>query len=185
MIPNPSEMGDNDLFLTFDRLFKSLILSNDEICSTKEDDMLLVESIVRSYLTHLRSIYSYQRFNSTCSSLIDLFILIECHFLKTLENNLCTQMEHLLEIFSGIEIPSSNTDSFIRSILYDSNSIISNFVTNYGLALEHLSKTTSNYLNLRFIRRRKQIIQVMRLEQARKQDDNLVFHVSLFYISSK
>jgi hypothetical protein len=55
-------------------------------------------------------------------------------------------------------------------------------VSNYGLALENLSKSISSHVNLRFIRRQKQIIDVMRLEQARKQDDELVFHVnSLLY----
>jgi hypothetical protein len=87
-------------------------------------------------------------------------------------------MENLLEIFSGINSPLTNIESFIHEILYDSNSIMENFVINYGLALEHLCKTTSNNINLRFIRRQKQIIQVMRLEQSRKQDDDLVFHVS-------
>jgi len=140
--------------------------------------MLLVESIIRSYLTHLRSIYSYQRIHSTCLSLIDLFILIESHLLKIIENDLSIRMENLLEIFSGIDNSLTNIESFIHQILYDSNSTIANFVNNYGLALEHLCKTTSNNVNLRFIRRRKQIIQVMRLEQSRKQDDDLVFHVS-------
>jgi hypothetical protein len=178
MIPDSSEMLNNDLFLTFERLFKSVILSNEDISSIKENDILLVESIIRSYLTHLRSIYSYQNVHSTCLSLIDLFIYIEYHFLQKLEHDLCIQMENLLEIFSGIEIPSLNIETFIHSILYDSNSIIANFVNNYGLALEHLSKTTSNNVNLRFIRRRKQFIEVMRLEQTRKQDDDLGFHVS-------
>jgi len=140
--------------------------------------MLLVESIIRSYLTHLRSIYSYQRIHSTCLSLIDLFILIESHLLKTIENDLSIRMENLLEIFSGINNSSINIELFIHEILYDSNSIMENFVINYGLALEHLCKTISNNVNLRFIRRQKQIIQVMRLEQSRKQDDDLVFHVS-------
>jgi len=87
-------------------------------------------------------------------------------------------MENLLEIFSGINNSSINIELFIHEILYDSNSIMENFVINYGLALEHLCKTISNNVNLRFIRRQKQIIQVMRLEQSRKQDDDLVFHVS-------
>jgi hypothetical protein len=164
--------------LTFERLFKSVILSDKNLSLTKENDLLLVESIVRSYLTHLRSIYSYQPVHSTCLSLIDLFIFIECHLLKTIENDLSIRMENLLEIFSGINSPLTNIESFIHEILYDSNSIMENFVINYGLALEHLCKTTSNNVNLRFIRRQKQIIQVMRLEQSRKQDDDLVFHVS-------
>ena len=155
-----------------------MILSNEKIDSIREDEMLLVESIVRSYLTHLRSIYSYKRLHSISSSLIDLFVSNELHLLQTLENDLCNRMEYLLEVFAGIEISSSNMDSFCRSILYDTNSTITNFVTNYGLALENLSKSTSNNVNLRFIRRRKQLIQVMRLEQARRQDDDLVFHVS-------
>jgi len=155
-----------------------VILSNEKIDSIREDEMLLVESIVRSYLTHLRSIYSYKRLHSISSSLIDLFVSNELHLLQTLENDLCNRMEYLLEVFAGIEISSSNMDSFCRSILYDTNSTITNFVTNYGLALENLSKSTSNNVNLRFIRRRKQLIQVMRLEQARRQDDDLVFHVS-------
>jgi hypothetical protein len=142
--------------------------------------MPFVESIVRNYLTHFRSIDSYQRLDSTCVSLIDLFILIECHLLKSSENDLCHRMENLLEIFSGIERSSSNTDLFIRSILYDSNSLMTNFVKNYGLALENLCKMTSNNVNLRFIRRRKQFIQVMRLEQTRKQNEDLIFHVSDF-----
>ncbi len=164
--------------MTFERLFKSVILSDKNLSLTKENDLLLVESIVRSYLTHLRSIYSYQPVHSTCLSLIDLFIFIECHLLKTIENDLSIRMENLLEIFSGINSPLTNIESFIHEILYDSNSIMENFVINYGLALEHLCKTTSNNVNLRFIRRQKQIIQVMRLEQSRKQDDDLVFHVS-------
>jgi hypothetical protein len=164
--------------LTFERLFKSVILSDKNLSLTKENDLLLVESIVRSYLTHLRSIYSYQPVHSTCLSLIDLFIFIECHLLKIIENDLSIRMENLLEIFSGINSPLTNIESFIHEILYDSNSIMENFVINYGLALEHLCKTTSNNINLRFIRRQKQIIQVMRLEQSRKQDDDLVFHVS-------
>ncbi len=164
--------------MTFERLFKSVILSDKNLSLTKENDLLLVESIVRSYLTHLRSIYSYQPVHSTCLSLIDLFIFIECHLLKIIENDLSIRMENLLEIFSGINSPLTNIESFIHEILYDSNSIMENFVINYGLALEHLCKTTSNNINLRFIRRQKQIIQVMRLEQSRKQDDDLVFHVS-------
>jgi len=178
MIPEASKLANNDLFLTFEYLFKNIILSNENDYSTKEDDMLLVESIIRSYLTHLRSIYSYQHFHSTYSSLIDLFIFIECHLLKTIENDSSIRMENLLEIFSGIDSPLTNIESFIHEILYDSNSTMTNFVTNYGLALEHLCKTTSNNVDLKFIRRRKQIIEVMRLEQARKQDDDLVFHVS-------
>jgi hypothetical protein len=142
--------------------------------------MPFVESIVRNYLNHFRSIESYQRFDSTCVSLIDLFLLNECHLLKSLENDLCHRMENLLEIFSGIERSSSNTDLFIRSILYDSNSLMTNFVENYDFALENLCKMTSNNVNLRFIRRRKQLIQVMRLEQTRKQNEDLVFHVSDF-----
>lgn len=94
-------------------------------------------------------------------------------------------MEYLLEIFSGIENLSLEMETFIHSILYDSNSTIENFVNNYGLALEHLCKTTSNNLNLKFIRRRKQFIQVMGLEQTRKQDDDLVFHVRLFLINKR
>ncbi|CAF3981160.1 unnamed protein product, partial [Rotaria sordida] len=86
-------------------------------------------------------------------------------------------MEYLLDVFSSIHIPLSNTNSFIRSILYDSNSNIQNFIGNYGLALKNLSQMKSNNINLRFIRRRKQFIQIIRLEQARKQDDNLVFHL--------
>jgi hypothetical protein len=89
--------------------------------------MPFVESIVRNYLTHFRSIDSYQRLDSTCISLIDLFILIECHLLKSSENDLCHRMENLLEIFSGIEISSSATDLFIRSILYHSNSVMTIF----------------------------------------------------------
>jgi hypothetical protein len=178
MLPDQSHLTRTDLFFTFERLFENVILLNEEILSRKEDDMLLVESIVRSYLTHFRSIYSYQHHHSSCSSLTDLFIFIEYRLLQTLENDLCHRMEHLIDVFGGNEIPSSKTESFIRSILYDSNSTITNFVANYGLALENLCKTTSNHINLRFIRRRKQIINVMRLEQARKQDDDLVFHVS-------
>jgi hypothetical protein len=175
-----STNNDNNIFFTFDRLFESVILSNEKMDSIREDEMLLVESIVRSYLTHLRSIYSYKSLHSTSSSLIDLFVSNELHFLQTLENDLCNRMEYLLEVFAGIQISSSNIDSFIHSILYDYNSTITNFVTNYGAALQNLSKSTSNNVNLRFIRRRKQFIQVMRLEQARKQDDELVFHVSHF-----
>jgi hypothetical protein len=182
MLPDSSSMTNNDLFLTFERLFKSVILSNKDSFIRKENDILLVESIVHSHLTHLRSIYSYQPVHSTFSSIIDLFVFIECHLLKTLENDLCVRMEHLLEVFDGIESLSSNAELFIRSILYDSNSIITNFVDNYGVALEHLCKTTSTNVNLRFIRRRKQFIEVMRLEQTRKQEtDDLTFHVSYFF----
>ncbi|CAF4046797.1 unnamed protein product [Rotaria sp. Silwood2] len=91
--------------------------------------MLLVESSVRSYLTHFRSIYSSQ------------------HHLT--EKDLC----HLLKVFTTIDIPLSDTNSFIHSILYDSNSDIQNFVA-----------------------KRQQFLQITCLEQARKQDDNLVFH---------
>ncbi|CAF1137641.1 unnamed protein product [Rotaria sordida] len=116
--------------------------------------MFLVESIVRSYLTHFRSIYSSQHY-STCSSLIDLFIYIEYHLLKSLEKDLCNRMEYLLEVVAAIDIPLSNTNSFIRSILYDSNSRIQNFAANYNLTLKNLSEMKSNNINLRFIRRRK------------------------------
>jgi hypothetical protein len=122
MLPDSSSMTNNDLFVTFERLFKSVILSNKDSFIRKENDILLVESIVRSHLTHLRSIYSYQPVHSTFSSIIDLFIFIECHLLQTLENDLCTRMEHLLEVFDGIESLSSNAESFIGSILHDSNS---------------------------------------------------------------
>ena len=142
--------------------------------------MVLVESTVRSYLTHFSSIHPYQHLDTACVSLIDLFIKIECHLLQSLKNDLCNKMEYLLEVFAGIEISSSKTDSFIRSILYDSSSTMKNFVKNYGLALENLSKMTSNDVDLRFIRRRKQFIQVMRLERTRKQNDDLGFQVSDF-----
>ncbi|CAF3088863.1 unnamed protein product [Rotaria sp. Silwood2] len=176
LIADPLQSMNNDLFSIFERLFEKIILSNEKNISTKEDDMLLAESIVRSYLTHFRSIYSSQH-HSICSSLIDLFINFEYHLLESLQNNLCHQMEYLLEVFAGIDISLSNTDSFIHSILYESNSNIKHFVANYGLALKNLGEMKSNNVNLRFIRRRKQFIQIMRLEQARKQDDDLVFHL--------
>ncbi|CAF1088574.1 unnamed protein product [Rotaria sordida] len=103
--------------------------------------------------------------------------LLAAMFFESLQKNLSHQMEYLLDVFSSIHIPLSNTNSFIRSILYDSNSNIQNFIGNYGLALKNLSQMKSNNINLRFIRRRKQFIQIIRLEQARKQDDNLVFHL--------
>ncbi len=62
--------------------------------------------------------------------MIDLFIMIERHLLKSSANSLCNGMENLLEVCSGIEISSSATDLFIRSILYDSNSVMTNFVEN-------------------------------------------------------
>ncbi|CAF3428145.1 unnamed protein product [Rotaria socialis] len=174
-IPDPSQSMNNNLFLIFERFFESIVLPNEESYSTKEDEMLLVESIVRSYLTHFRSIYAHQH-PSTPSSLIDLFIFMEYHLLKSLENDLAHQMEYLLEVFSDIEISLPKTDLFIRSILYDSNSTIQNFVANYGLALRNISERKQNNINLRFIRRRKQFIQVMRMEQVRKQDDR-IFHL--------
>ncbi|CAF4253976.1 unnamed protein product, partial [Rotaria magnacalcarata] len=50
------------------------------------------------------------------------------------------------------------------------------FVANYGLALRNISERKQNNINLRFIRRRKQFIQVMRMEQVRKQGDR-IFHL--------
>lgn len=152
----------------------------------KEDDMLLVESIVRSYLTHLRSIYSSPPLHLSPSSLIDLFILLEYQSLKTFEHHLIIQMEHLLEIFAGIESPSLDTNAFIRSILFDSNSLIANMINNYRSTLEHLSQSTSKNVNLRFIHRRKQFLQIIRLEQLRKQQiDDCSFHVrGILYFNS-
>ena len=179
MLPSPSRLRNDDLFLTFERLFPSVIFPQENILCRKEDDLLLVQSIVRSYLTHLRSIYSHSHIHSTCSSIIDLFLFIEYNFLEKLEKDLSTRMEYLLEIFNGIENLSSNAEAFIRSILYDSNGSLANFVNNYGVALEHLCKATATNINLRFIRRRKQFLRVMRLEQNRKQEiDDLIFHVS-------
>ncbi|CAF5201263.1 unnamed protein product, partial [Rotaria magnacalcarata] len=50
------------------------------------------------------------------------------------------------------------------------------FVANYGLALRNISERKQNNINLRFIRRRKQFIQVMRMEQVLKQGDR-IFHL--------
>lgn len=106
---------------------------------------------------------------------------MEYQSLQTVEHELSARMERLLEVFDGLENPSSDTEALIRSILYPSDSGIANFVNNYGAAIEHLCKTTAANVNLKFIRRRKQFIDVMRLEQARKQEtDDLVFHVSDF-----
>jgi hypothetical protein len=112
MLPDLSPLTNNELFLTFQRLFPSVILSNTKLSSTKEDEMLLVESITRSYLTHFRSIYSFPRH----LSLLDFFLSLECQFFQKLEHQLSSQTEQLLEIFAGIEIPSSKTETFIRSI---------------------------------------------------------------------
>ena len=46
--------------------------------------MLLVESIIRSYLTHIRSIYSFQRHLSNNASLLDFFLSLECQFFQQL-----------------------------------------------------------------------------------------------------
>ncbi|CAF1139632.1 unnamed protein product [Adineta steineri] len=173
ILPDPLQLPTNKLFITFQCLFNSMILPTELVYSTKDDEMILVEPIVRNYLTYLHSIDSDQCLDSTCSSIMDLFILIEYRLLQKLQNNLCKQMEHLVEVFDNIEIPSSNTNSSIRSILYDSNSTINDFVANCGLALKNLSKNTSNNINLRFIRRRKQFIQLMRLQQ----NENLIFHL--------
>jgi hypothetical protein len=144
MLPDSSPKASPDLFSTFERLFKSVLLPNRDTSMRKEDDLLLVESIVRSHLTHLRLIYSSPPIHSTFPSIIDLFLYIECHLLQTLENDLCIRMEHFLEVFDGIESFSSNTESFVRSILYDSNfgryppgRIRSPFVSPFALLLVH------------------------------------------------
>ena len=180
MIPDSSKFLTTNIFLIFERLFENSISLNERYRSTTNDDeMLLVESIIRSYLTHLRSIYSYQPSHSTSSSsLIDSFILIEYNFLQSLEKNLSYQMEYSLDVFAGIDVPLTNTDTFIHSILYDSTSIIKNFVAHFGLIMKNVGQTKVTNVNLRFIRRRKQFIQVLRLEQARKRNDNFAFHVS-------
>lgn len=176
VLPDSSRTKNFDIFLKYENLLEKIVLCDENISSTKEDDMLLAESIIRSYLTHFRSIFSYQH-SSTFLSLSDLFIYMEYRLLKSLEKDLCHQMENLLEIFAGIEIPSSNTSQFIRSILYDSNSNIGNFVSNYGLTLKHISEMKSNNINLRFIRRRKEFLEIMRLERDRQKHNNRVFHV--------
>jgi hypothetical protein len=144
MLPDSSPKTSPDLFSTFERLFKSVLLPNRDTSMRKEDDLLLVESIVRSHLTHLRSIYSSPPIHSTFPSIIDLFLYIECHLLQNLENDLCIRMEHFLEVFDEIESFSSNTESFVRSILYDSNfgryppgRIRSPFVSPFALLLVH------------------------------------------------
>lgn len=176
--PRSFSRENEDLFEIFEQFFDGILFPMKENEMKKEDDMLLVESIIRSYLTHLRSIYSSPPPHSSSSSLIDLFLLLEYQSLKTFEHHLINQMEHLLEIFAGIESPSLQTNAFIRSILFDSNSIIANFINNYRSTLEHLSQSTSKNINLRFIRRRKQFLQIIRLEQSRKQQiDDCEFHV--------
>ncbi|CAF1504959.1 unnamed protein product [Rotaria sordida] len=49
-------------------------------------------------------------------------------------------MEYLLEVVAAIDIAFSNTNSFIRSILYDLNSNIQNFIANYNLTLKNLNE---------------------------------------------
>ncbi|CAF1434843.1 unnamed protein product [Rotaria sp. Silwood1] len=71
-IADLSQSMNNDLFPIFEHLFEKINLLNEKSCSTK-DEMLLGESLARSYLTHFRSIY-FSQHHSTCSSLIDLFI---------------------------------------------------------------------------------------------------------------
>lgn len=171
-----------DLFVRFEQLLSSVLLPVKRIDSKNELDFLLVESIIRSYLTHLRSIYSFPHVHSSISSsLIDLFLLLEYQSLEQFEQNLSNQMEHLLEIFSGLAYSNSDSQAFIPKILYESDLNIEKFVKNYGRTLEHLRRATAKNVNLRFIRRRKQFLQIMRLEQIRQQTtDDLAFHVSSF-----
>lgn len=158
-ILDPVQIPTAHLFVTFEHLFDSKILSKERIYPTKEDEMILVESIVRHYLDCLRSIDSDQSLHSTCSSSIDLFLFNEYTLMKKFSNDLYHRMNYLLEVFTRVEVPLSETNLLIRSILYDST--IANFVRNYQFAFEQISKTNSNNINLRFIRRRKQLLQLM------------------------
>lgn len=153
-------------------MFGGIFLSKEKLSSIKEDETILIESIVRHYLDRLRSIDSHQSSHSTSSSSIDLFISNEYVLMQRLSTDLCHRMDHLLEVFARVEMASPEMKLFIRSILHDST--MANFVRNYQLALEHLGKMNSTDVNLKFIRRRKQFLQLIRL----KSDDNLRFHVS-------
>ncbi|UJR29306.1 hypothetical protein I4U23_010520 [Adineta vaga] len=182
-IPDSIRLPTTQFFFTFDRLFDSILLSKESIDPTKENEMILVESIVRYYLDCLRSTDSQQSLRSICSSSIDLFVLNECALLRELSNDLCDRINHLLEIFTRVETASLETKLFIRSILYGST--MADLVANYHLASEHICKTDSENINLKFIRRRKQFLQLMRLEQGRQQHVNLVFHIKCDNKSTK
>ncbi|CAF1651003.1 unnamed protein product [Adineta ricciae] len=170
-ISDPIHFPTAHLFVTFRHLFDGILLSNERISPTKEDQMIFVESIVRHYLDRLRSIDSHQPSHSTSSSSIDLFISNECVLMKKLSTDLCYRMDHLLEVFTRVEVTSPEMESLIRSIPHDST--IVNFVRNYQIALKHLCEMNSNDVNLKFIRRRRQFLQLIRL----KRDDNLLFHL--------
>ncbi|CAF1650884.1 unnamed protein product, partial [Adineta ricciae] len=167
-ISDPIQLPSAHLFVIFRRLFAGILLSNERVSSTKEDQMIFVESIVRHYLDRLRSIDSHQ---SSHSSPIDLFVSNECVLMRKLSTALCHRMDHLLEVFARVEAASPETKLFIHSILHDF--AMANFVRNYQLTLEHLYKMNSNDVNLKFIRRRRQFLQLIR----RKRDDNLLFHL--------
>ena len=145
-----------------------------------DETMLLTESILRSYLTHLRSIYPYSPPHSS-TSMIELFLNVEFEYLKSTEDKLCQQMEDLLDIFVSSNGSILLTNSFLRSILFHRQSNIDHFISNYGQALESLSKSTSIQVNMRFIQRRKQFLHFISLEQQRQDDDDLIFQVSPFH----
>lgn len=146
-----------------------------------DETMLLAESILRSYLTHLRSIYPYAPPHSS-TSMVGLFLHVEFEHMKSIEDKLCQQMEHLLDIFVSSNASILQTNPFLHSILFHRQSNIDHFISNYGQALESLSKSTSTQVNLRFIRRRKQFLHFIALEQQRQDDDDLVFQVSSFHV---
>ena len=143
--------------------------------STSEDQMLLAESIIRSYLTHLRSIYSFPPHHSSSSSMGQLFLSVEYQYLKDMERNLSNQMENLLEIFVSSNGSLIEKNSFVRSILYSNPNHLDHFIANYGLALESISKSTSNNINLKYLFRRKQFVQLICVEQQRQQEEDFVF----------
>ena len=180
-LPDHSSSSDAQRFSRLESLCQPLILPSREIVdqTDSEDQLLLVESIIRSHLTHLRAISSFPRFHLTASSsLIDEFLSREHQHLLADQEELSLRMEQLLEILPTSDMSVFRSNDFIRSILYDRSALINTFVNNYGAALEYLSKATATDVNLKFIRRRGALIRLLRLEQAREQEEELIFQVT-------
>ena len=179
-LPDQSVSNDVERFARLERLCRPLILPIREIAwkNDEDDQLLLVESIIRSHLTHLRAIYSFPRLHSVASSSsIDLFLAREHQHLIADQDDLSRRMEQLLEILPTSDVSLLTSNALVRSILYDRPAMIKNFVNNYGSALEYLSKATPSDVNLKFIRRRRALIRLLRLEQASEQEEELIFQV--------
>ena len=115
---------------------------------------------------------------SSPSPLIDLFLLTELDSLARLTSDVCRQMDHLLTVLNGTDIDSCSFISSLRALMARCDGSMVSFVSNCTTALTHLRSSTAARIDLRLVRHRKQLLDLLRLERTRRKDTHLAVHVS-------